>query len=1034
MTASNTPTTIKSIFSSGDSQLCVDSANSLWIMGANIGHRFSSEKGNTITNPLPIDIKLDAGEEVQTFYVYQQLVLVHTSHRRLFINRVTKQSANNIPGVLAERGEYFYEQASSTDQSVPNSQDTPAPDYWPTPQAIAFATAYTGPDPTSIDMNEYELVDTDSIPEVRPASSGVGSRIDFSHTYTLHSMPSPPRISDLDMIDEWDRDDEVPNHRPHGLRLGDMEADAVMSHAMSQSMVRTGSPSGLEPEYNWLETDSDTSMRRVPVQRSRPNSVDSNLTEELPARMYTYSNRVRMAYQSSLRTASLHSNNERSRVGDLELEYFGIDHGAALEADGHDFGLCNRLTGSLDHYYDNDSLRKDINRKLSVVLAETISFAPPLLEVDEIVCVDKTVFFRRGDLHYVYSWMLRPKTAMFAAAGLALTPTQHHQVLTYYQICWPFTPEVVQYRNNFVYGRTGSTHHVLTSSSEKPFKPIAWIYFPFCNLDPSEIHVSLVNNRLYVHQGNTVYEYLRLVQGLRPIIMDRPITMVYADSRKLVVPWCLGPDGCLTSRHFRLTVCQSDPWLEHIVTLCLNSRIKLSMIIVNVESPKQYRVCGNSLLINVRDNWHSKNPAVSGVMYKNAAGDYYIYTVKSYGKTSMFQLVETIQADDYTYYLYKWLNLPESLDCICVSNNCIIFRSPSKFYRSQVTKNIPQKLTELVLTQRVSITSVVDIKLADSVNRKLNGYSTVSVCVETVSNLFQRLCALAELFDSNTTLSISYTHKTRQVSHGNGVTRAFMQDALSQFALEYLVQKGACTVYNTDAWRTMTPSEIFYVGRALAMVIGHTSSYLPVRLPLAFTTALAKREPTIEELEYFLLKTNPEIYETITSYSNNPVALVDCGYDTYQEALNQCVHYDGDAYTQFVSRVLADGFRSHALTSNLPVMNLPTLDYYLSGPFVIDRRQLKQKISDRGSIGTFIKGLIDKLPERKLAILLRNWSGSSTVMDTNYGVSESNDGGFTFRTCMTQLTIDPRLLGSDSSISRAGLIDILTTPITFIND
>lgn len=310
--------------------------------------------------------------------------------------------------------------------------------------------------------------------------------------------------------------------------------------------------------------------------------------------------------------------------------------------------------------------------------------------------------------------------------------------------------------------------------------------------------------------------------------------------------------------------------------------------------------------------------------------------------------------------------------------------------------------------------------------------------VETVSNLFQRLCALAELFDSNTKLSISYTRKTRKISHGDGVTRIFMQDALSQFASLYLEHKGACTVFNCDAWRTMSASEIFYVGRALAMVIGHTNSFLPVRLPLAFASALANREPTIEELEYFLLKTNPEIYETITSYRDHN-SLEECGYDTYQEALNQCAHYDDrDADTntciRFVSRVMADGFKSYASTSNLPTMNLPTLDYYLSGPFVIDRKQLKQKIGDSGQIGTFIKGLIDKLPERDLAILLRNWSGSSTVLDVNYGVSVSNDGGLMFRTCMTHLTIDPRLLGPDSSVNRADLIDMLTTPVTFVND
>lgn len=717
--------TIKNVFNSGGSQLCVDSTNALWIMGDNRAHALSSEGGATITDPQPVGIKLDAGEKVRTFYVSGQLVLVHTSHRRLFINRVTKQAANKEPSVLAIHGEYFYEQTPSN-RSVPNAQGMPAPDYWPAPQAITFATAYTGSSPIadtdSIDAQERELSDTALVPEVL-------------------SAPGSPMISDLDMIVEWETggSPHIPRiFRPERhRRFGSMEADAMASHAMVQARpmeVLTREPSQthvlLASDLDLFETDSDTGLPRL----RGPHSVTSDRTQE---ELYVY-------MPSSLRTASLHSNdlpslfnvnnrvttqvasdvtrsaypNERPIQGDLELEYFGIDHGTALEADGHDFGLCNQSATTLSHYYSNNILQKNITNRLSAVLADTSSFAPPLLEVDEIACADETVFFRRGDLHYVYSWILRPETAMFATTGLALTPTQHHRVLTYYQICWPFTPEVIQYCDNFVYARTGMTHHVLTAFIDKVPKPLTWIYFPFCNLDPSEIHVSLINSRLYVHQGSTVYEYLRLVQGLRPIIMDRPVTMVYADSRKLVQPYCLGPDGSLTTPLSSTHICQPDPWLRHIVTFRLNTNANL--ILVNADSPELYRVCGDSVLINTRDDWHSKNPAVRGIMYRHD-GNYYICTTKAYGKTSDFQLVEKIQAGDHTYYLYVWLNMPEVMDWACVSTNCIIFQSSSKFYRSQVTGNIPQELTELVLTRKPK-TCMVDLKLAASANRRHNWF------------------------------------------------------------------------------------------------------------------------------------------------------------------------------------------------------------------------------------------------------------------------------------------------------------------------
>ena len=124
-------------------------------------------------------------------------------------------------------------------------------------------------------------------------------------------------------------------------------------------------------------------------------------------------------------------------------------------------------------------------------------------------------------------------------------------------------------------------------------------------------------------------------------------------------------------------------------------------------------------------------------------------------------------------------------------------------------------------------------------------------------------------------------------------------------------------------------------------------------------------------------------------------------------------------------------------------MNYPTLDYYLSGDYVIDRDLLIENInisntsSDINYKGTFTT-IIKSLSEDKLAILLKNWSGTTIVKkDTKYMISIIKSTNkqvinIYFGTCEVNIILTENIL-TDPKIDQI-VIDIFTTPMNTMVD
>nr|URM62178.1 KilA-N domain-containing protein [Mimivirus sp.] len=183
------------------------------------------------------------------------------------------------------------------------------------------------------------------------------------------------------------------------------------------------------------------------------------------------------------------------------------------------------------------------------------------------------------------------------------------------------------------------------------------------------------------------------------------------------------------------------------------------------------------------------------------------------------------------------------------------------------------------------------------------------------------------------------------IGNGNGCKIHFMQDALDIFKQKYLIDHGMRTSFNISEMEIFTDNELKSIGSMLHMIIYHSNSHLSIRLPITLITAIAKRSPNILELEYLAKEEYGDTFKNICNYKYDVKTIKSFGYDSYYQCLkNLCKYYENDDETNSkvrnISRQIADGFMDYQNISNLREMNIPTIDYYLSGNYCIDRKKL----------------------------------------------------------------------------------------------
>ena len=280
---------------------------------------------------------------------------------------------------------------------------------------------------------------------------------------------------------------------------------------------------------------------------------------------------------------------------------------------------------------------------------------------------------------------------------------------------------------------------------------------------------------------------------------------------------------------------------------------------------------------------------------------------------------------------------------------------------------------------------------------------------------------------------------TSEDASGDGVSRLFLESALREFESRYTIIHGNTVTFNSAAIAVEGAARedlMNKFGLILHMSMVMLRAHIPIRLPLSILSHIKGRALTILELEYFVSVSNPEIIDTIKACRDDPIALENMGYKTYRECLESIIHFGLDEDMNDIA-LIAKAFLSYTSVPNLNCMNMPTLDIYVSGPYVINRSRFKGLLKCSSTLRKFMSGLIDQASELQLQNLLKNWSGTSVLSNQYYKITSTSDSSvnIAFEACFHTLRIYSSLLGDNEVFaSIKELYDALTTPIDHLTD
>lgn len=756
-------------------------------------------------------------------------------------------------------------------------------------------------------------------------------------------------------------------------------------------------------------------------------------------------------------------------------------------SDDEDDHYSNESDDELDDELDDDGVFNNSNFFCSLIYRSlyksNTDVGFDLLEsaVDDVIFVAKCIIFKKNDKIYFYNKKMLPRRAIISRKTIFSTIFIDKKPLSYFQLVLPFNNDSqIIFRDDFIYIFSGFYHHIITIAEAMVFNGnISWIYFQtnmIKELDDEvgltgsvsveNIHYILSDNSVYVttKNGRSVYKYCHKVQTLVAFVTDSIKSFIIPcndDSTKML--FCIKNDGIYFDHGSLQREVGSHKLIEYAVDMD-SSEMQLVLVSVDLANPailqfeSRYQIAGMTLFFNINGLKYYKL-CDEGLIYYEFDNLY--YCTENILPEHRYNTVEIKRIELFGqnyYYIYMFKNIPMDIIDIKFTNHLILIQcANSKYYYHTInTENFKvDKFTEIIMdatNQEINLVSKHYI-----IRNKREFETTVTLSVHTSENKFKKLLSIIGMLNNNIDFDINFMIGTKLESYGNGPKREFMESAVIDFSEKYLISHGVCCEFDIDKFSKFSDDKLICVGSMLHAVIMHSGNHLPIRLPLSLITEIAGKEPTIFELEYFAKLEDVESFNNIYKFKNDLNAIKSFGFDTYEECLKIiCKYYHHDATTsknslcKKISEKIAKGFNHYCEIKNLNIMNFPTIDYYLSGDYIVDRQLLLKNLQVEVVINnhapninyrSIMEDIIKTLPENDLMNLLKNWSGTSIVKKSNkYLVSvidhTSSKKYIHFGTCGVQITISKDLFieQKDCESNKSLLIDMLTIPLTTMVD
>ena len=769
--------------------------------------------------------------------------------------------------------------------------------------------------------------------------------------------------------------------------------------------------------------------------------------------------------------------NPDGTVGLYLLERHGINRARSRSIISED------SSGSQDEISDHIITNFDFFEIMSEKFCEKNIKTPgfDLLEegIDAITFSETTIFFRKNEKIYVFNSYLNTRDTITSKCfGFSCVYIEKGNT-DYYQLIFPFECQKVAFTEKFLYLSSGKYHYVIVGPPYMvDYCPglycpgLYCIYFKtLLEIDEKNINYIKQENSVYITKDEIVYKYYHSICDIKKFIGKEYTTKILSSNdglENLLV--CCKDDKIFLDNGTLDEEIPKYHYNKYIIDM--NNYCDHSLIIINVDSSEcclTFFKNKNNIYVNVK-NFKYYKLIDTGLLYYEDGTLYYFTNLELSDEEHGTVELDKLSLPETTFYYYMFKNLPEEIDDIQFTNDIIVIKSKEKYYYYTLnhnnTKFVMNNFTEIIIGNQLQNFSLVT-KHQVIRNKKIFQEEPVTLHISKTADKFDKLLSIIEMLRNKTDFNINFVEGKKNVSYGDGPKREFMEEAAIIFSDKYLIIDRILSKFNTEALVKFTDDELICIGSMLHAIICHSVNHLPIRLPIMFMELLLKKKPTITELEYFAKLEDLEAYNNLYAIKDNLPNINECGFDSYENALKFLCKYlynddfdkqkfagkqtnagksEDNEYNKSlrIGKLLAIGFKHYSGIKNMDRMNFPTLDYYLSGDYIVDRNRLIKNLvisnntsSDTSEYKNIFVDLIKSLPEDKLMILLKNWSGTSVVEKSrSYKITiesrkrNAKDDVY-FATCDTNIILSAKFV---KKYITELLIDVLTTPMTSMQD
>ncbi len=459
----------------------------------------------------------------------------------------------------------------------------------------------------------------------------------------------------------------------------------------------------------------------------------------------------------------------------------------------------------------------------------------------------------------------------------------------------------------------------------------------------------------------------------------------------------------------------SNDAINYYIDADYSSRFKI--VIINSEFHESVikDTIDNILYINVNKIKYYGMMEIGLVLYDESNKTMFLYsTYRIESKYHNTMEIDTFNLGNVAFYIYIFSDIPP-VDQIFFSEYIIIINSNNKIFY-QILDRHYNRSTYGFREIKTDDTLKCDINFDHIIHTESEKTSELKIKIDIESDPLDKLSHIFDMIGIKKDYTIVNVDMGEEISYGDGATRNFYFNAISQLGKKYFIKHNYLTEFNRQELDKLSNKQLFNIGLIIRGCLFQLGSHINLRLPIELLCKIKSHIPSIEELEYFAKKEDSSYYDNACKIKNDINFINEYGFSNFYSLICDVVKYKQGSNDNICSWI-ARGFNSVTSIKNIEIMNIPTLDYFISGFFVIDRKNLIKNIvydNVKDNYLEIIKSTIEKIimeiSDSELDILVKNWHGSIPSKNQKFTVIIMRSGPISFLTCPTELIIPKNMI------------------------